>query len=124
MNYNSILQIDDDADDCEMFADVLRQVSNSKYVAINNPFIAVTNLINGLLKPDVIVLDVNMPGMNGIEVLSKIKENQETSAIPVIMFSTSSRPELISRALELGAIKYVSKPNDIAELRRFIASDL
>ena len=124
MNYNSILQIDDDADDCEMFAEVLRHVSNSQYIARNNPIIAVDDLINGLLKPEVIVLDINMPGMNGIEVLSKIKGNKETSAIPVIMFSTSSRPELIEKALELGAIKYVSKPTNIAELRRFIASDL
>ena len=124
MNYNCILQIDDDADDCEMFAEVLNEVSNSKYVAINNPFTAVESLINGLLQPDVIVLDVNMPGMNGIEVLSKIKKNKETSAIPVIMFSTSAHPDLVEKALMLGAAKYVSKPFNIVELRKFIVSEL
>lgn len=124
MNYNCILQIDDDTDDCEMFAEVLHGVSQSKYVAINNPFTAVESLIKGLVTPDVIVLDVNMPGMNGIEVLSKIKKNKETTDIPVIMFSTSAHPDLIDKALLLGAAKFITKPFNIIDLRKFIVSEL
>lgn len=124
MKYNSILQIDDDADDCEMFAEALHKVSQSEYISITNPVKAVESLISGLLKPDVIVLDVNMPGMNGIEVLSKIKTNRATSGIPVIMFSTSANQDHIDKSLSLGALKYVAKPFSIGELRAFIQSEL
>ena len=124
LKYNCILQIDDDADDCEMFAEALHKVSESEYISINNPVKALENLIAGLLKPDVIVLDVNMPGMNGIEVLSKIMKNKNTSGIPVIMFSTSAHQDHIDKSMALGALKYVAKPFSIGELRAFIQSEL
>ena len=124
MRYHNILQIDDDPDDTDLFEGVLRTVSKSAYLAINNPLVALEKLVKGIIRPDVIVLDVNMPGMSGIDVLAKIKGNENTSGIPVIMFSTSSHGELKTKLSKLGADKYITKPNSVGELRKIILEEL
>lgn len=61
-------------------------------------------------QPNLILLDVMMPKMNGLEVLTKLKENNQTSAIPVIMLTNvSSSQEDTDRGLELGAVAYIVK---------------
>jgi CheY-like chemotaxis protein len=60
--------------------------------------------------PRLILLDINMPRMDGFEVLKKIKNDPDLKAIPVIMLSTSARDEEITRGYELGANAYLTKP--------------
>jgi len=61
-------------------------------------------------KPDLILLDVMMPKMNGLEMLKKVKENKETKAIPVIMLTNVGGSEAdVERALSLGAVTYLVK---------------
>lgn len=61
--------------------------------------------------PDVVILDVNMPGMSGFEVLQAIKDDARLRAIPVVMLSTSSQPDDIERAYTLHASSYMVKSN-------------
>ncbi|MCD6500860.1 response regulator [bacterium] len=60
-------------------------------------------------KPDLILLDLILPKMDGIGVLRKLKEDPETKDIPVIILTNVGRMEEISRALELGAKTYLVK---------------
>ena len=60
--------------------------------------------------PDVILLDIRMPGIDGLQTLEKLKENESTQDIPVIMVSANSEGENIIRAIDLGAHDFVSKP--------------
>ena len=60
--------------------------------------------------PNLILLDLNMPRKDGMEVLKEIKENKILCKIPVIIFTTSKSPKDIERAYELGASCYVPKP--------------
>ena len=61
-------------------------------------------------QPDLILMDIMMPKMNGLEVLTKLKDNKQTSAIPVILLTNvSSSQEDTDRGLELGAIAYIVK---------------
>mgnify|MGYP000274069851 CR=1 FL=1 len=62
-------------------------------------------------KPDLILLDLILPKMDGFEVLRKLMENPETKEIPVIILTNLERMEDISRALELGAKTYLVKAN-------------
>ncbi|MFH1046125.1 MAG: response regulator [Candidatus Omnitrophota bacterium] len=71
-------------------------------------------------KPDLIILDVLMPGMNGFEVLQKLKIGQETSAIPVIMLTCEGQTGNIFQAKDSRAIDYIIKPFDPEELLRLI----
>lgn len=65
--------------------------------------------------PDCMLLDMNMPGISGIEVLRKVANNWPK--LPVIMMTAYDETELIHEALELGARKYFTKPFDIYEVR-------
>lgn len=60
-------------------------------------------------KPNLILLDILLPKMNGFEVLRKIKENSETSSIPVMILSNLGEDENINRGIKLGAKDYIVK---------------
>ncbi len=61
-------------------------------------------------KPDVILLDIMLPGQNGLDVCRKVKANNELKAIPIIMLSAKSEETDVVLGLELGADDYVTKP--------------
>jgi len=65
--------------------------------------------------PNLILLDLNMPRKNGLEVLKEIKANSLLCKIPVIIFTTSKTPKDIENAYELGASCYVAKPQTAEE---------
>jgi CheY-like chemotaxis protein len=116
MNYQSpisILLTDDDEDDREIFADIIHKVNGP--INLENAYSGL-DLINKLnlnfhKLPDLIFLDLNMPGMDGRECLSRLKSCETFSKLPVIMFSTSTAIEDINFAFEKGADLYLIKPN-------------
>lgn len=65
--------------------------------------------------PDVVVIDLNVPLLNGHEVLNVIRANSETRHLPVIVYSVSDNPSDILKAYELGACAYMVKPMDLAD---------
>ena len=69
-------------------------------------------------KPDMIFLDHTMPGMNGLEVLKVIKDNPDTSAIPVMMYTSQEDSTYMSKARELGAIDVLPKQLNPTELKQ------
>lgn len=60
--------------------------------------------------PDIILLDVMMPGMDGFEVCETLRDSEETSALPIIMLSAKTDLDSINRGLRMGANKYLTKP--------------
>lgn len=68
-------------------------------------------------KPDLILLDVDMPDMSGFEVCRKIKDDPDLNMIPVVFLTASSDRESKITGLELGSVDYVTKPFDVSELR-------
>jgi CheY-like chemotaxis protein len=65
--------------------------------------------------PMLILLDINMPRVNGIDVLREVKENPATAALPVIMLTTTDDPREVQRCYELGCSIYLTKPVQYAE---------
>ncbi len=68
-------------------------------------------------KPDLILLDLILPGIDGYEVLEKLKEDKKTSSIPVVIISNLGQKEEIDKGLKLGAVDFLVKahftPDDI-----------
>ena len=60
--------------------------------------------------PDLVLLDVMMPGMDGYQVCGWVRSNPVTAAVPVVMLSGKADPESVARGLEVGADEYLSKP--------------
>lgn len=73
-------------------------------------------------KPDIIILDINLPDISGLELLKKIKQDKSLKSIPVIMFSTSDSEKDISDSYDLFANSYITKNIEIHELFKKIAS--
>lgn len=71
-------------------------------------------------RPAIIFLDLNLPGMNGIELLSLIKEDANLKTIPVVIFTNSKAPRDISRSYGLHANCYLVKPLDLEQFFRLI----
>lgn len=73
-------------------------------------------------KPDLILLDLNIPIFNGLEVLKEVKQDPVLKKIPVIILTTSSNPIEIDKAYGLHANSFVTKPMDMTEFLKAIVS--
>ena len=72
--------------------------------------------------PDLVLLDVMLPKMDGFEVCSRIKQNPATRHIPVVLLTAKKTPEDISRGQEVGADEYITKPFKSAKVMDTIAN--
>lgn len=70
--------------------------------------------------PAIILLDINMPGMDGIAVLERLKNNPTTQSVPIIMLSTTMDPEEVKTCYELSCALFLTKPVQYAEFTRLI----
>lgn len=66
--------------------------------------------------PDLVLLDLNLPDINGDEVLLRLRQDPATSSLPVVLLSADATPRQIDRLMEAGAAAYITKPIDVAKL--------
>ena len=71
--------------------------------------------------PDLILLDLNLPRMDGRELLSRLKSDPELRAIPVVVFTSSSAPRDVERAYAMQANCYLVKPPDLTGIERVVS---
>lgn len=80
-------------------------------------FIHGVGAFEGRALPHLILLDIKMPKVDGLEVLKNLKEDPELRSIPVVMLTASERPEDIDESYRLGANSYVAKPAGVGAFR-------
>ena len=108
-----ILAIDDVADNLKIIWNILNHEGYSVAIA-SSGFQALENL--NKMSPDLILLDIQMPELNGYEVCNILKENPLYKDIPVIFLTAKSSPEDIVKGFESGGIDYITKPFNQHEL--------
>ncbi|NJN30483.1 MAG: response regulator [Synechococcales cyanobacterium RM1_1_8] len=108
----TILIVDDTPANLQVLFTLLSEAGFEVAIAENGEMALETLSI---IEPQLILLDVMMPGLNGYETCQKIKENPKTAAIPVIFMSALSESINKVRAFEIGAVDYITKPIDVAE---------
>jgi len=116
------LIVDDDSDDSSLFTEALTSIESSSvcYNATDG-YEALEKLESAEIdQPDIIFLDLNMPGMNGWECLMKLKAEARYKDIPVIIHTTSSRKTDRELARELGAICFVTKSYDFKRIKKML----
>lgn len=106
-----ILIVDDQFGIRMLLNEVLRKEGYDTYLASNG--MEALELL-GLHQPDLVFLDMKIPGMDGIEILKKMKEH--SPEVKVMMMTAYGELDLINTALSSGAIGYLPKPFDILEL--------
>lgn len=112
-----ILLVDDDVDDQFMFTYAMKEINSEiDCECVNNAESALETLKQDRSKFDYIFIDLNLPLMDGFTCLENIKSQQTLQQIPVVIYSTSSRPQDVERAKELGAADYIQKPGTFNEL--------
>lgn len=109
-----LLLVEDDEDDVELLREALKEnevacdvevlLSGEKVI----PHLEAVNIL-----PNVIVLDLNLPKVHGIDVLKALKEHDKFKKIPVMIHTTSSLQSDIDTCMQLGADKYVNKASTI-----------
>ena len=70
--------------------------------------------------PDLMILDIMMPGIDGFEVCERLRADENTNSLPIIMLSAKTDSESVKRGLNLGANKYLTKPVGPDELTRHV----
>lgn len=110
----TILYIEDNPANLRLVTQLLGRRSDIKMLSAEEP-------VSGLelakqYKPDLILLDINLPGINGFEVLKHLREQDSIRDKPVIAVSANAMPKDIKRGLEAGFDDYVTKPIDIIKL--------
>ncbi len=81
-----------------------------------------THLTETSEPPDLILLDISLPSLSGLEVLCAIRSTPEWQRVPIIMLTANGRPESIVEATTLGATEYLKKPFSPEHLLRTVAS--
>jgi DNA-binding response OmpR family regulator len=116
-----ILVVDDEPDILEL-ARVILKSKGYEVITANDGQEALEKV--SVSKPDLIILDILMPRMNGFEVCKKLKSDQETASIPILMFTVLGRDKDREQGLKAGADDYLVKPFSAEELINIIKNRL
>ena len=120
-----ILYVEDDATDVQLATEGLKHITNRIHVVSDG--VAALNFLFGTgeyarrksgHRPQLILLDLGLPKLDGLEVLRRIKSDARTSSIPVVILTASTRDRDWQACKNLGAEAYITKPVDLENLSR------
>ncbi len=120
---NKVLVIEDDEQIRRIYAQAF-EAQGFVCIAEENGNVALNNAQKD--KPDIILLDIMMPGIDGLGVLDKLKQDENLSKIPVIMLTNLTAQEVIDMAIKKGAKEFINKssvkPREVVEKVRVMLS--
>lgn len=118
----TILFVDDDEDDIEIFSDAFRNLDPAVEITVAENGLKALELLNDK-QPCLIILDLNMPCLDGKQTFQKIKSNPQFKKVPVIIFSSSANPADKKMFDEFG-ISFITKPHTVAGIDHAVATML
>ena len=113
-----VLVVDDSATTRALIVATIEEMEGFEAIEAPNGFEALKRIPQQAL--DLIVTDINMPDINGLEIVHFVKHHADYRSIPMIIVSTEGSDEDVKRGLDLGAAAYVKKPFDPEQLRSAI----
>jgi CheY-like chemotaxis protein len=123
INHKRILLAEDDEDDKMIFTEIVKALiadSNIHFDAVDNGVQIMQALEGAPNLPDLVVLDQNMPQLNGKETLELIKKSDRFNHIPVVIYSTYNDSRLSNECFRIGATQIITKPDSFEGFREMI----
>jgi len=122
VEHNIVLYVEDNPANLRLVERLMEGRGDCGFVGVTTP-VAALELVK-INMPRLILLDVNLPGMNGFDVLKILRENDASKDIPVIAVSANAMSQDVDRALQAGFDDYVTKPIDIARFQELVSKYL
>ena len=113
----TVLIVEDEEDAAELFAEMMR-VSGFRVLKTSSSAPAIS--IMNAEKPDVVILDIMMPEVSGLDILRQMRIDPGLSSIPVVVVSAKSMPADIKNGMEAGASTYITKPVGFLDLKEAV----
>ncbi|MCB0101619.1 MAG: response regulator [Anaerolineales bacterium] len=113
----TVMIIEDEVDAAELFSEMMR-INGFRVIKMFSSAPAIPIIAQE--KPDLILLDVMMPDISGLEVLRYIRREPDLAGIPVIILSAKSMPTDIKNGIEAGASVYLTKPVGFLDLKQAV----
>ncbi|PWB75797.1 MAG: hypothetical protein C3F07_05565 [Anaerolineales bacterium] len=117
MTDKTVMIIEDEEDAAELFAEMMR-VSGFRVLKTSKSAPAIAMMTEN--KPDVVLLDIMMPEISGLDILRKMQNDPNLAGIPVIVVTAKSMPTDIKNGMEAGAFTYLTKPVGYIELKEAV----
>jgi len=111
----------DDNEDMSRAVGMMLELLDCKVTAFNSVRSAARTLVAGHT-PDLILIDVNMPEISGLDMIEFLRRRPQSQDIPIVMLSSEATESIIDRAMELGADSYITKPVSVEELDKAMAT--
>lgn len=111
---STIMLVDDEPVMLDIVQALLEEEGYQRFVSVEHSPEAINRMINS--NPDILLLDLDMPEVNGFEVLTQVRSHEKFQHLPVIILTAAEDPQSKLKALELGATDFLSKPVDPSEL--------
>jgi PAS domain S-box-containing protein len=111
---NTVLYVEDNPANLNLMEHILRRVPGLNLISAHTAELGLEMARQH--QPEIIILDINLPGMTGMEALAHLQRLDETRAIPVVALSANAMPDEIQKALDAGFQRYLTKPLNISEL--------
>ena len=113
----TVLIVEDEADAAELFAEMMR-VSGFRILKTSSSTPALRLIATE--KPDLVLLDIMMPEVSGLDILRQMRRDPALAGIPVVVVSAQSMPADIKNGMEAGASTYLTKPVGFLELKEAV----
>lgn len=117
MTQKTVLIVEDEEDAAELFAEMMR-VSGFRVLKTSTSTPALSMMTAE--KPDVVILDIMMPEISGLDILRQMRSDPELANIPVVVVSATTMPADIKSGMEAGASTYLTKPVGFQELKEAV----
>ncbi len=114
LGHVKIMMVDDESLNMDVLSIHLQIEGYENFTCVTEPTDAIATMERE--QPDVVLLDLVMPGMTGFEILEKVRQHETLKSLPVIVLTSSDDAETKLKALQLGASDFLSKPVDASEL--------
>ncbi|PWJ58699.1 response regulator receiver domain-containing protein [Dyadobacter jejuensis] len=121
VNQNLIYLVDDDDDDRLILREAVEsQMEQVEIVEFTNGYDFIKKMENPTLPEGtvLVLMDLNMPRMSGLEVLTQLNTMPVGPQLPVLVLSTAASPDIIQKVIEVGAVKYCVKPSSMAGIEQ------